>query len=162
MSIKFAKRAASEILGRGESAIRFKPSAMKEIREAITKEDVRKLISEKSIIAVKPKHNMSMNSKLLKRKRLAGRRRGIGRRKGTLKARGVLPWERRVRSQRALLKELKRMGKIDSKAFKSFYRRITGNSFPNKASLLMHIKESGIAITDDELKEINERIKSQW
>ncbi|MEM0087076.1 MAG: 50S ribosomal protein L19e [Candidatus Micrarchaeaceae archaeon] len=162
MSIKFARRAASEILGRGESSIRFKPDAIQEIKKAITKDDVRKLIENKSIIAVKPKHNISMNSKVLKQKREAGKRRGPGRKKGTLKARGTTPWKKRVRAQRMLLKELKRMGKIDTKTFNSFYMRVTGNSFPNKASLLLHIKDSGISITDDELKQINERIKSQW
>jgi len=108
----------------------------------LTKDDVRKLIQNGSIYAVKAKHNLSLNSKILKKKREEGRRRGFGRRKGTRKARGGISWEKKVRSQRAVLKELKKMGKIDSSNFKKFYLLIKGNAFPDKASLLLHLKES--------------------
>jgi len=162
MSMKFARRAAAEILNRGESAIRFNKNAIDEIKKALTKDDVRKLIQNGSIYAVKAKHNLSLNSKILKKKREEGRRRGFGRRKGTRKARGGISWEKKVRSQRAVLKELKEMGKIDSSNFKKFYLLIKGNAFPDKASLLLHLKENGVELSDDERRKIDEALKIRY
>jgi large subunit ribosomal protein L19e len=162
MSIKFARRAAAEILNRGESAIRFNSAALEEIRKALTKDDVRRLIQNKSIYAIKEKHNLSINSKILKKKREEGRRRGFGRRKGTRKARGIISWEKKTRSQRALLKELKKMGKLDTASFKRFYMLVKGNSFPDKASLLLHLREHGVEINDEEKKRIDESLRARY
>ncbi|MGC8587023.1 MAG: 50S ribosomal protein L19e [Candidatus Micrarchaeia archaeon] len=162
MSIRFVKRIASDIIGRGESAIRIKPSAMDDAKKAITRDDIRKLIQNGSIFAVQPKHNISMNSKILKKKRAEGRRRGPGRRKGSRKARGGISWEKRVRAQRMLLKELKNEGKIDTRNFGKFYALIKGNMFPNKASLILHIRDSGIQITDEEIAKVEEAIRNSY
>lgn len=161
MSIKFARRAASEIMGRGRSAIRIKPSALADAAKAITKDDVRKLITDKNIYAIPEKHNLSMNAKVLRRKRAEGRRRGPGRRKGSFKSRAGRTWERQVRSQRILLRKLKQMKKVDNKTFRHFYGLIKGNAFPDKASLLLHLSEqTGVKVSADELKKINEEVKA--
>ncbi|MGC8662542.1 MAG: 50S ribosomal protein L19e [Candidatus Micrarchaeia archaeon] len=162
MSIKFARRAAAELLNRGESSIRFNKASLDEIKKALTKDDVRKLIKNGSIISLKEKHNKSLNSKELKKKRKEGRRRGFGRRKGTRKARGIITWEKKVRSQRAMLKELKKMGKLDSSSFRRFYMLVKGNSFHDKASLLLHLREHGINISEEERKNIEETLKSRY
>ena len=106
MTIKFTKRVASQLLSRGVHAIRVNPSAFEEASKAITREDVRRLISAGSIFALKEKHNVSARSKLLKQKREEGRSRGTGSRRGTRKARAGTGWEKKVRSQRFLLKRL--------------------------------------------------------
>ncbi len=162
MTLQFTKRVASQLLGRGISAIRIKPTAIEEAKKAITRDDVRKLIKDGNVFAIKAKHNISMNSKILKKKREEGRRRGIGRRRGTAKARQGISWEKKIRSQRLLLQELKAMGKIDSKQFKRFYMLSKGNAFPNKASMLLHMKDQGISISDEELTKINENIKKRY
>ncbi len=162
MSIKFVKRAAAEILGRGESAIRFKPNSEAEISKAITRDDVRKLIADGSVFAIKAKKNMSRYGKELKEARTEGRRRGRGRRKGTEKARAGLGWEKKIRSQRKLLSVLKEMGKIDTKTFKRFYALAKGNAFADKSSLLLHLSDVGIKITEEEKKQIDEKIKSMY
>ncbi len=163
MSIKFAKRAASEIMGRGGSAIRIKPSALSDAAKAITKDDVRKLISDKNIYAIPEKHNVSMNSKVLRKKRDEGRRRGPGRRKGTFKARAGRRWEKKVRSQRMLLRSLKQMKKIDNKTFGKFYGLVKGNAFPDKASLLLHLGEkTGVKLSAEELAKIDEQARARY
>ncbi|MGC8628846.1 MAG: 50S ribosomal protein L19e [Candidatus Micrarchaeia archaeon] len=162
MTIKFAKRAASEILHRGEKAIRIKEHALEDARKALTRDDIRKLISQGDIYAVLPKHNLSRHGKLLKEKRAKGRKRGYGKRKGTRKARAGRIWERKVRSQRLLLKRLKETGKIDNKTFTRFYLAIKGNAFPDKRSLLLHLSDEGIKVSDDELKQIEEYIKQKY
>jgi large subunit ribosomal protein L19e len=162
MSLKFAKRVGAEILNRGESSIRINPNAIEDVKKALTREDVRKLIKDGAVFAVKAKHNVSMNSKILRKKRSEGRRRGVGRRRGSRKARGGISWEKKVRVQRAMLKELKHMGKLDSANFNRFYMLVKGNSFHDKASLLLHLKDHGINISDDEKKIVDAAMKKRY
>lgn len=162
MSVKFTKRAAAHLLKRGESAIRIKNGSVADANGALTKEDVRKLISSGAVYALKEKKNLSLNSKKLKKLREEGRRRGAGRRKGTRKARMGRKWEKKVRSQRALLREVKGMGLIDSKNYNSYYRHIKGNVYATKATLISHMKEAGIKIGDVEVKKINEALAARY
>ena len=162
MSIKFAKRAAGQILNRGESSIRINQNSLQDAAKAITKEDVRALISNGGIYAIPAKHNVSMNSKTLRKKRSEGRRRGKGRRRGTSNARSGSLWEKKVRSQRILLKRLKLMGKLPTKDFQRYYKLIKGNSFADKSSLLMNLSENGIKVSAEELKQVNDYVKSLY
>ncbi len=162
MGVRFVKRVAGEMLGRGMNSIRIKPTAMENVKKAITREDVKKYIADGSVYAIKQKHNLSLNSKELKIKRSKGRRRGIGKRKGTRHARSGREWEKKVRAQRSLLKELKKEKNLDGKTFGRFYKLIKGNAFADKASLLLHLRENNIIVSDEELKRINERIRKRY
>jgi large subunit ribosomal protein L19e len=162
MSIKFTKRAASLIMKRGESAIKIKKGSEADANNALTKEDVRKLISSGAVYAVKEKKNLSLNAKKLKKLREEGRRRGTGRRKGTRKARMGRKWEKKVRAQRAVLREVKGMGLVDSKVYNAYYRHIKGNVYATKATLIAHMKEAGIKLGDAEVKKINEALAARY
>ncbi len=162
MSIKFAKRAAGQILGRGTTAIRIKKESFTDVSNALTKEDIRKFIASGAIYALKEKHNLSMRSKKLKKLRSEGRRRGVGRRRGTRKARAGRKWEKKVRSQRVLLNEVRKLGVIDSKNYNMFYMHVKGNAYATKATLLSHMKEAGIKLGDEDIKKINEAIALRY
>ncbi len=162
MGMDFARRAAASILGRGENAIRIKPEANVDAAKALTKEDIRKLIQSGSIYALKAKHNKREASKLLKKARSEGRSRGPGSRRGTRKRRIGRVWERKVRSQRRLLKELKEMDRIDKKTFTTFYRQIKGNQYATKANLLLQLREGGAKISDEDVQKINEKIRQEY
>ncbi len=162
MTIKFAKRVASDMMHRGINAIRINSASMEDAEKAITRDDVRKLIKSGGIIAIKAKHNVSARSKVLREKRSEGRRRGMGRRRGTRQARRGISWEKKVRSQRAFLKMLKSMGKIDTSTFNSLYGQIKGNVYANKAALVIHLRDQGIQVSDDEVKKINEEVGKQY
>lgn len=154
MSIKLTRRIASELLGRGESAVRLKQTAVADARKAITREDVRALIQNGSIYTIKAKHNISAYSKVLREKRNKGRRRGPGRRKGTAGARGVLEYKKKIRGQRRVLKALKADKVIDNNKFKTYYALVKGGNFVSKASLLSHIKNDGVAIDEEKTKQL--------
>lgn len=162
MGVAFAKRAAAQILNRGKTAIRIMPGSVADAEKALTRDDVRKLIEKGSIYATKEKHNASSRSKMLKLARQEGRRRGPGRRRGTANARSGRTWEKKIRSQRRLLSELREMGKIDSKTFQSFYRHTKGNEYATKANMILHLREIGIEVTDDEIKAINGKIRKEY
>lgn len=153
MSVKFSKRVASELLNRGENAIRMRPDSMEEIGKAITRDDVRKLIKDGSIVALKPKHELYPRVVEEKRKR------GKGKRKGSANARRGRTWEKKIRSQRLVLRRLKEINKIDNVMFKRYYLLIKGNAFPDKRSLLLHLSDDGIKLSEEETKQLNEYSK---
>jgi large subunit ribosomal protein L19e len=154
MGVKLTKRIASGLLKRGVSAIRIKPSAMEDAQKALTKDDVRAMISKGDIYAIAEKHNLSIYSKILNKKRSKGRKRGRGRRKGTAKARAGVPYPKKIRAQRRVLEILKGDNTIDNNSFKSLYRLVKGGNFPSKASLLNHIRAMGVEISDDKFEKL--------
>jgi large subunit ribosomal protein L19e len=154
MSIKFVKRAASYIMGRGESAIRIKPDAVPDAKKALTKEDVRDMIKKGRIYAVKEKKNISIYGKLLQEKRSEGRSRGLGSRRGTQKVRTGFTYQKRVRGQRRVLKALKKDGTIDNKTFKTLYALVKGGTFASKVTLLNHIRSIGVNIEDSKFEKL--------
>ncbi len=162
MTIKFARRTAAELTKRGAGAIRINPSALEEVKKAMTREDVRALLKSGSIFAMKPKHNVSLSSKKLKIRRAKGRGRGPGKRKGTMKARQGMGWIKRARSQRLLLKRLRSIGKLDGKTFNTYYMLVKGGTFADKGSLMLHLREDGIMLTEEETKATAEFIKSRY
>src|SRR5271157_2325593 len=144
MSVRLTKRVASSILDRGESAIKIREGSIEDAKKAITRDDVRNLIKSGAIYAVKKK-------------------RGTGKRKVTNKARvGGSPWKKKARSQRMLLKRLREMGKIDGAVFRKYYLHVKGNVFPDKRSLLLHLEDDGIKVSEDELKKINEYVRGTY
>ncbi len=156
MSVKFTKRVAAELMGRGVNAIRMNPNNMEDINKAITRDDVRKLIKDGAVIALKPKHELYPRVVEEKRKR------GKGKRKGSANARKGRTWEKKVRSQRLVLRRLKDIKKIDNVVFKRYYLLIKGNAFPDKRSLLLHLSDDGIKMSEEELRQLNEYSKAMY
>ena len=154
MSIRLSKRIAADLLGRGVSSIRVQPSATAETAKAITREDVRALIKNGSIYAQKEKENLSLHAKEIREKRRKGRRRGPGKKHGTRKARGTVEYKRKIRGQRRILQRLKDEKALTNDMFREFYRLVKGGVFPNKASLLGHMKSRGVELTDERVKEL--------
>ena len=154
MSIKLSRRIAAELMGRGISKVRIKPDRVEDAKKAITREDVRALISSGAVYAIKPKHNMSIYSKDLREKRNKGRARGPGRRKGSAKARQAVGYEKKIRGQRRVLATLKKEKMIDNIAFKRYYRLVKGGNFQTKASLLSHLTTEGVKIEPQRLEQL--------
>jgi large subunit ribosomal protein L19e len=154
MSIKLSKRIAARLLRRGVSSIRVQPGATADAAKAITSDDVRDMIKKGSIYALKEKENLSLHAKNLKKKRQKGRRRGPGKRHGTRKARGSVEYKRKIRGQRRVLDRLKQDKTLTNDMFKEFYRLVKGGTFPNKASLLGHIKGRGITLSEERVSEL--------
>ena len=154
MSIKLTKRVAAQLLGRGESSVRIKGTALQDAEKAITREDVRALIKKGDVFAMPEKHNMSVYSKELSEKRAEGRKRGMGRRKGTTKARRSVEHKKRVRGQRRVLAALKNDKTINNELYKEFYRLVRGGTFQSKAQLISHMKGHGVNLSEERMKEL--------
>ncbi len=154
MSIKLTRRIGASILKRGKNSIRIKPDSIDDAKKAITREDIRSLISKGGVYALKEKHNESRYAKNLAEKKMEGRRRGPGRRKGTVKARTGMTYKKKIRAQRRIIKELKATKAIDNELFKEFYALVKGGTFQNKASLINHMKGKGVQIGDELFKKL--------
>ncbi len=140
------RRLSADILGIGESRVRFKPEQMSRINEALTRDDIRGLISEGIIYAL-PKRGVSRGgARERDDARRSGRRSGHGRRKGTQKARVDYKhaWMAKVRSQRKLLRSLRDAGAVAPQAARKIYTMIKGNAFRGKAVMRIYLKENGM------------------
>jgi large subunit ribosomal protein L19e len=154
MSTRLTKRVAAQLLKRGESSVKIRPDALKEAEQAITRDDVRKLISTGKILALAKKENLSLYSKVLRKKRMQGRKRGPGKKRGGKKVRSGLQYRQKVRGLRRILFQLKNEKAITNQQFKEFYRLVRGGVFTTKASLLGSIKSKGISITDERFEKL--------
>ncbi len=140
------KRMAASILKAGETRIWMDSKSVDEIAEAVTRDDIRKLIKRNVIQKRAAKGNSRGRFKAAKAQRNKGRRKGPGSRKGTKNARDPRKkkWIRSIRSMRNALKEMRDSGKIGRKDYRLFYKKIKGGAFRSKNALLLHMKEQGV------------------
>ena len=143
MNLKNKKRLVQSLLGIGKKRIKFDPEKLSEIKEAITKKDIKGLINTESIILKQKKgHSRVRARKILIQKR-KGRRKGIGSRKGKFTAR-LKPkkvWTSKIRVQRDFLRRLKEKELIDNKDYRELYLKSKGGFFRSKKHLKTYINE---------------------
>ena len=146
MSIATTRRIASELLNVGENRVKIKPAEIKKVEEALTRDDVRSLIKDGIVYAERKKGVSRIRARIKSKKRKSGRARGMGSRKGRKysKIKQKLAWMRRVRAQRILVRELKFENKLKEGSYRNAYMMIKGGAFKSKASLLSHLKDSGL------------------
>ncbi len=154
MSIELTRRIASQMMKRGESKVRIKKEGIDDAKKALSRDDVRAMISKGTIYAIEKKHNVSAYSRVLNAKRTKGRRRGAGRRKGAFKARVGTTYMKRIRGQRRVLLELKADLTIKNEDFKKYYRLVRGGNFPAKLTLLNRLVADGVKIDQKRFEEL--------
>jgi len=150
MDLSYQRRLAAELLGVGETRIRFDAEQLDRVASAITKEDIRRLIKE-GVIRVEPPHSNSRGRwRIRHRKRREGRRRGPGRRKGAKGARTDEKevWMNRIRKIRKFLRWLRDHGIIDRRTYRKLYLMAKGGAFDSLSSLKRYMKDHGILPQD--------------
>ena len=144
MNVKNQKRIAAQILKCGVNRVWFDDTRLDEIKEAITKSDLRRLVGDKAIKA-KPLKNTSRFAarKRLKQKR-KGRQQGQGKRKGKKTARlsTKVAWMIKVRLQRMFIKELRDKKLISPSVYRMLYRKVKGGFFRSKRHIKIYITEN--------------------
>ena len=137
------KRMAAQLMKAGMSRVWMDTKSVDDIAEAVTKDDIRKLI-KRNVIQKRPsKGNSRSRFKVAKAQRNKGRRKGPGSRKGTKKARDPKKrkWVRSIRAMRNSLKEMRDSGKITRSDYRLFYKKIKGGTFRTRNALLLHMRE---------------------
>lgn len=136
MDLKKAKELASVVLKVGVNRIYLDPTGLKKIEEAMTKDDIRGLIAERIIKKRKSVQQSKGRTRLATAQRQKGRKRGKGKKRGTKVTRlqKKQSWMHKVRSQRAMLKEVKKTNPkaVEEVGYGNIYNKIKGGFFKGK------------------------------
>ena len=144
--LKLQKRLVAQVAGVGIARVVFDQTQLEDISEAITKADIRALISQK-IIKILPVKGISRHrARKRQTQRKKGRRRGSGTRKGTAKARTPKKrkWINTIRSQRRLLKYFKDKKRITPQAFRKVYAKAKGGEFRSKSHMKLYLERNNL------------------
>ncbi len=144
MAMNTVRRIASEVIGVGESKIRFNPEAVSKIGEALTREDVRSLISDGSIYSIAPRGVSRARGRGKDSQMRKGRRFGRGSRKGTFSTRVGKKenWIAKVRSQRKYLRSLIEQKKLQHGTVRKIYRMVKGNAFKGVKVMETYLRDN--------------------
>ncbi|MEK6841491.1 MAG: 50S ribosomal protein L19e [Nanoarchaeota archaeon] len=143
MNLRNKKRIAKSLFNVGNERIWIDPNKLKEVKEAITKKDIKNLVKQ-GIIFIKKKHGQSKfrirKARLQIRK---GRGKGIGSRKGAANARlsRKLQWMIKIRNQKDLLKSLRSKSLISKRTYRLLYKKAKGGFFRSKRHIQIYLNE---------------------
>lgn len=151
MNLTTQKKLAAKVLKCGVSRIWIDPVKIKEVSEAITTADVKRLI-KKRIIKKKPEIGVSRK----KRKK----RKGPGSRKGTAKARSPPKriWMNKIRTQRKYLRLLKEKNVVDSKLYRELYLKAKAGFFRSKSHIRDYLVRNKM-IEEEKIKGVEDEIQ---
>lgn len=149
MQLKIQKRIAACCLKCSEKKVFLDPERSEDIKEAITKTDIRSLIGEGAIKQKPDKGVSKFRARKIKVQKRKGRRKGSGSRKGKKTARlsNKKAWMQKIRTQRMFLKELREKNIIDRKTFQMLYLKSKGGFFRSKRHIKLYIEEQKLAKT---------------
>jgi len=133
------KRLAAKILKVGQTRVVMDPSHLEEIKNAITRADIRKMINH-GWIKAKPSKIKKPDLYSKKRKRGPGKRKGAHGAKLTKKR----MWINTIRPLRRMLKELRDKGTIDRKSYRKTYLLIKSGAFRSRSHLKLYLEQQGI------------------
>ena len=142
VNLKSKKRLVSRITGVGVHRVWFDSERLDDIADAITRENIRSLITAKTI-RIKSftgtSRGRAKQKKIQKSKRgtTAGSKRGA---KGARVGKKQL-YVKKIRSLRTLLKMVKDRKEITNEQFWSLYKKVGGNTVRNKAHLRTLIED---------------------
>jgi len=142
------KRLAAKVMKCSPQRIILPPENLVEIKEAITKFDIRRLINKgiitrapiQGIAKFRTRHAMAQKRK--------NRRTGQGSRKGSANARAddKLQWMRLVRAQRDLLKRIRDHKLITQETFNTMYSKSKGGFFRSIRHLKLFLQEQDLFV----------------
>ena len=143
MKLNIQKRIVADLSGASKKRIIFDTERLDEIKEAITKGDLRSLVKDKAI-SIAPKKGVSRvrARKIIEQKR-KGRMKGHGSKKGKKTAR--LPkkeaWMNKIRALKAMIKVLRDKKLIETSTYQNLYNKSKGGFFRSRRHLRLYIEE---------------------
>ncbi|MBN1792334.1 50S ribosomal protein L19e [Candidatus Woesearchaeota archaeon] len=154
MKLTLQKRLAASVMKCSPKKVTFDPASLEDIKEAITKQDIRSLIGE-GIIKIAPDKGVSRaRANKTKRQKRKGLRRGVGTRKGKKTARTPKKraWMNRVRSQRNFLKRILEKGVVTHDIYKDLYAKVGGGFFRSVKHIQIFMDERSLVSKDRTVK----------
>lgn len=130
----------------GLDRVKFDPERLPDIKEAITKADLRGLINDHAIIILPKRGTSRVRARKTLVQKRKGRRAGRGSKKG--KKRSTLTkkraWINKVRIQREFIKNLRDKKLILTTTYRQTYRRISGGFFRSRNHIKIYLQEQGL------------------
>jgi large subunit ribosomal protein L19e len=146
MKLKIQKRLSGDILKCSEKRVKFDTERLDEIKESITKADIKALINDKAIFCIQKKGVSRVRARKIQKQKSKGKRSGEGSRKGKKTAR--LPrktaWMIKIRAQRVLLRSLKYNEIVTNEIYRKLYKKAQGGFFRNRRHIKLYIEEHGL------------------
>ena len=146
MNLTPQRRIAAKIMGIGVERVWIDPNVEEDLSLALTREDVRKLISDGVIRKKNVKGVSKGRTRLIKLQKSRGQRRGHGKRKGRIGARqpSKKTWMNKVRSQRRYLRGLRDNQLINPSQYRNLYVKVKGNAYRSVTHLRNTTEDLGI------------------
>jgi large subunit ribosomal protein L19e len=131
------KRIVASILKCGVNRVWLDPARLSDIENAISREDLRGLITDGAIKARQKKGVSRGRARARIAQRSYGHRKGPGKRKGAAGARNPskTAWVQKIRAIRKVLVELRDAGTIDRHFYRILYRKAAGGQFRSVAHM---------------------------
>jgi large subunit ribosomal protein L19e len=146
MKLNNQKKLAAKVLGGSPKRVILDITKLDQIKEAITKFDIKGLISN-GIITEKPKRGISRaRARDRQEQKRKGRQSGDGRRKGKKTSRSPkkVLWMNKIRLQRSFLQELKEKELVTPQIFRDLYRKSKGGFFRSKRHIKVYITDNNL------------------
>ncbi|MBS3152331.1 50S ribosomal protein L19e [Candidatus Woesearchaeota archaeon] len=146
MNLRNKRLIASRVLKVGFDRVWFDPNKTAEIKEAITRDDIRKLIVDGSIL-VKQKVGISRGrARMITLQKRKGRMNGSGSKKGKRTSRlgRKEEWVNRIRAQRNLFSDLVENGNITSETYRILRAKAKGGFFRSRRHIKLYLTEHSL------------------
>lgn len=143
MDLKVQKRLAAQILGCSPKRIVFDSLRLEDIKQAITKRDLKLLIGDGAISKEHAKGISQVRTRKLRLQKRKGRRKGPGTRKGKFTARfkPKKTWMNNLRVQRDFLKTLLDKKIITRLAYRELYLKSKGGYFRSRQHIKLYLED---------------------
>ncbi len=142
MDLYSQKRLAAKVAGVGADKVAINPARAEEVKEAITKADVRSLIKTGAIIVKSVTTPSRFRAKQQIAQKKKGKRKGQGHKRGAWKARIGNTWTARIRAMRAMLHELRTGKKITNETYRDMYAKAKGGFFRDKRHVRFYLEQN--------------------
>lgn len=133
MKLSLQKRLASKVSGASPKRIRFDTERLEEIKDAITKADIKGLINSRAIIVLQKKGTS--------RVRVNPDRKTLKKGKHTARQPGKKVWMHKVRALREMVMTLRDKELITKADYHDLYMKIKGGFFRTKRHMKLYIDE---------------------
>lgn len=163
MKLKTQKRLAAQVLKCSKKRIKFDEERLEDIKESITKADIRALVIDKAISKKKKKGISRVRARKRQEQRKKGKQKGHGSRKGkkTARAPKKKDWMNKIRLQRSVLKNFKDKGLIDNASFRDLYKKAKGGFFRSKRHIKIYLEEHKLIKKTKEVKKEDKKPKKE-
>lgn len=144
MNLRTQRRLAASMLGVGVEKIWMDPKELEGIAAAVTRDDIKGLISDGKIRIKREQGPSNYWVKRRRAQRAKGRGRGPGKRKGAKGARFPRKkrWMSTIRPLRRTLKKLRDEESIDRPTYRKIYLMAKGGMFKSQSHLNAYLTEN--------------------